>query len=146
MPGSTAGSDEGPPDYGPGNDGVFAAIMTLSGVMCLIGPEPVVEAMSELGHPGYFAKLVGVAGLLIPGRPKLREWAYAGFTLDLLAAVVSRAATGGTAHVPRPLAVLGLRFRGALFPRRASDPGRGGCDLALPWRGSFASTTKGELT
>jgi hypothetical protein len=94
--------------------GTFAALMTLSGVMYLIGPARLLEALSALGYPTYFlrllgaAKLLGVVGLLAPGRPTLREWAYAGFTFDLIAAIVSHAATGSASHALLPLLALAL--------------------------------------
>ncbi len=53
------------------------------------------ETMTHLGYPAYFATIIGVAKLLgIIGiwqkkAPFLREWAYAGFTFDLLGALAS---------------------------------------------------------
>ncbi|MBL4677248.1 MAG: DoxX family protein [Mucilaginibacter sp.] len=32
-------------------------------------------------------KLLGIAAILTPGLPRLKEWAYAGFTFDVLGAV-----------------------------------------------------------
>lgn len=93
--------------------GLFAALMTASGALYIVGAKPVVHAMHDLGYPDYFrtmlgvAKLLGIAGILSPW-PKLREWAYAGFTFDLIAAVASHAALGDVAHVPQPLLALGL--------------------------------------
>lgn len=49
-----------------------------------------VESMTALGYPVYFmtiiglAKLLGVVALLVPGQPLLKEWAYAGFTFNLM--------------------------------------------------------------
>jgi len=36
-----------------------------------------------------FTKLLGLVALIIPGYPKIKEWVYAGFTFDLLAAMYS---------------------------------------------------------
>jgi hypothetical protein len=80
--------------------GLICAMMTLSGILYLAGAAPVVAGIHQLGYPDYFrqmlgvAKLLGVAGLLLPGRPALREWAYAGFVFDLVAATISHLATG----------------------------------------------------
>src|SRR5262245_26089694 len=80
--------------------GAFAAMMLASGTLYLIGPRPILEMLRPLGYPLYFVKLLGVAkvvgavALLAPVRPTLREWAYAGFAFDLLAAVASHIAIG----------------------------------------------------
>lgn len=50
---------------------------------------------TRLGYPEYFVmfigitKILGVIGILIPGYPLVREWAYAGLFFDLTAATVS---------------------------------------------------------
>jgi hypothetical protein len=107
--------------------GLVGAVMAFSGVLYLVGPRPVLDVMRELGYPPYFvpllgvAKLLGVAALVAPW-PRahtLREWAYAGFTFDLVAAIVSHLATGGATHVPQPLIVLMLLFT-SYFLRRGS--------------------------
>ncbi|HEX5658442.1 MAG TPA: DoxX family protein [Polyangiales bacterium] len=78
--------------FGMGMGGVFDALQT---------PEAV-ESVGHLGYPAYFcmwlgiAKLLGVAAILIPGSRTLREWAYAGFTFDILAAIVSVASVDHT--------------------------------------------------
>src|SRR5947208_501380 len=92
--------------------GLFVVMMTVSGLLYVVGPKPVIGAMTELGYPVYFvkvlgvAKLLGVVGLVVPDRPTLREWAYAGFTFDLVGAIVSHLATGGVSHVAPPLVLL----------------------------------------
>ena len=56
--------------------------------------------MNHLGYPAYFAsllgawKLLGAIVLTVPGLPRLKEWAYAGFVFDLTAAAFSHAAVG----------------------------------------------------
>jgi hypothetical protein len=60
----------------------------------------VADAFTHLGFPGYFrvelslAKLVGVALLLAPAPARLKEWAYAGFAIDLASAVIAHLAVG----------------------------------------------------
>jgi MYXO-CTERM domain-containing protein len=77
--------------------GLFAVLIAISGVLYLIGPPAIVAAIRNLGYPDYFrqllgvAKLLGAAALIAPRIPTLREWAYAGFTFDLLAAIASHA-------------------------------------------------------
>ena len=51
--------------------------------------------MKKMGYPLYFlkflgiAKILGIVVLLIPGFPRLREWAYSGFAITLIAASYS---------------------------------------------------------
>jgi hypothetical protein len=60
----------------------------------------VAQAFTHLGFPDYFrvelswAKLVGVALLLAPTPARLKEWAYAGFAIDLGSAVIAHLAVG----------------------------------------------------
>ena len=60
----------------------------------------VAEAFTHLGFPAYFrvelswAKLVGVVLLLAPASARLKEWAYAGFAIDLVSAVIAHLAVG----------------------------------------------------
>jgi hypothetical protein len=54
----------------------------------------------HLGYPHYFvayiglAKMVGAVVLVLPGLPRLKEWAYAGLFYDLLTATFSFYAVG----------------------------------------------------
>lgn len=55
-----------------------------------------IEGITHLGYPVYFvamlafAKVLGAFTLIIPKAPKrLKEWAYAGFAFDFIAALVS---------------------------------------------------------
>jgi hypothetical protein len=87
----------------------------IGGVINLTGGEQAVAALNHLGYPAYFASLLGVWKLLgaivitVPGLPRLKEWAYAGFVFNLSAAAVSHAAVGDpAAHVAGPLVFLGL--------------------------------------
>jgi DoxX-like family len=60
----------------------------------------VAEAFTHLGFPAYFrvelswAKLLGVVLLLAPLPPRLKEWAYAGFAIDLASALIAHLALG----------------------------------------------------
>jgi hypothetical protein len=60
----------------------------------------VAEAFAHLGFPAYFrvelavAKLLGIALLLAPAPSRLKEWAYAGFAIDLGSAVIAHLAVG----------------------------------------------------
>jgi len=58
------------------------------------------EAFTHLGFPGYFrvelswAKLLGVVLLLAPVPPRVKEWVYAGFAIDLVSAIIAHLAVG----------------------------------------------------
>src|SRR5499427_2639875 len=60
----------------------------------------VADAFAHLGFPDYFrvelswAKLIGVALLLAPAPARLKEWAYAGFAIDLASAVIAHVSVG----------------------------------------------------
>src|SRR6476469_9306103 len=55
----------------------------------------VAQAFTHLGFPAYFrvelswAKLVGVALMLAPVPARLKEWAYAGFAINLASALIA---------------------------------------------------------
>lgn len=72
-------------------------------------PDAVKMLHDQLGYPVYFASFIGVAKilgvitLLAPGLPKLKEWAYAGFTFDLIGATYSSVAIGATAVQAAPM-------------------------------------------
>lgn len=71
-----------------------------------------------LGYPLYFFailgfwKVLGAIAILVPGYPRLKEWAYAGIFFDLTGAAASCAAVGGYGayafHVVAPLILTGL--------------------------------------
>ncbi len=60
----------------------------------------VAEAFTHLGFPGYFrvelswAKFLGVALLLAPVPARLKEWAYAGFAINLASALIAHLSVG----------------------------------------------------
>jgi uncharacterized membrane protein YphA (DoxX/SURF4 family) len=95
--------------------GVTAFAFGAGGAFDLSGAPDVVAVMTHLGYPAYFAailggwKLLGALAVLVPGFPRLKEWAYAGMAFDLTGAAVSHAVVGdGLAKVAVPLALLAL--------------------------------------
>lgn len=70
------------------------------------------NSMARLGYPAYLlaflavCKLGGVAALLIPGRPLLKEWAYAGFIFIMSGAIYSHIAAGDAAGESFPAFLL----------------------------------------
>lgn len=81
--------------------GLFGAFMLFSAIPDILMSPDAVTFITWLGYPGYFipmigvAKVLGVAAILIPGFPRLREWAYAGLFFDLAGAVYSVVAVAG---------------------------------------------------
>lgn len=78
---------------------LFCLQMSFTAYAQLRLPE-VAEAFTHLGFPDYFrvelslAKLLGVVLLLAPVPARLKEWAYAGFAIDLGSAVIAHLAVG----------------------------------------------------
>ncbi|WP_207229459.1 DoxX family protein [Ktedonosporobacter rubrisoli] len=89
---------------------IIAFELILGGIMALVHGrnmligEPLVEVMQHLGYPIYLLTILGVckplAGiiLLVPGLPRLKEWAYAGSFVSLLGALVSDALRGNEVY------------------------------------------------
>jgi hypothetical protein len=94
--------------------------------MYLAEAPPAVVAVHALGYPAYFVKLLGfakIAGALALVGPHvrvLREWAYAGFAFDLIAAAVSHSATGDPGHVALPIVMLLLLLVSYSLRRRVA--------------------------
>lgn len=89
--------------------------MAAGAVMDSLRPPEVVEIFEHLGYPLYFALMLGIAkglgviAVLAPKFPRLKEWAYAGFTIDLTGAVVSHLAVGDAiTEAVVPIVLLGI--------------------------------------
>ena len=87
----------------------------IGGVLHLTQSDQVAATLGHLGYPLYFAgllgmwKLAGAVVITLPGLPRLKEWAYAGFFFDLTAAAYSRAAVGdGVIDIAAPLVFLAI--------------------------------------
>ena len=97
--------------------GLFCLAMGSGGTMNLLRAEVQRESMAALGYPEYLmtilgvAKVLGVIALLLPRTALLKEWAYAGFTFDLLGASASHAFAGDPiVETIIPLVVLSIAF------------------------------------
>jgi hypothetical protein len=79
--------------------GLFCLQMSFTAYAQLRLPQ-VAEAFTHLGFPGYFrvelswVKLLGVVALLAPVPARLKEWAYAGFAINLGSALIAHLAVG----------------------------------------------------
>ncbi|WP_285766099.1 DoxX family protein [Peribacillus sp. SI8-4] len=80
--------------------GLLAALMGLGSIPDILSDPDAVVLFQHLGYPSYLlpflgiAKLLGVVAILVPGFPRIKEWAYAGFTFDLTGAMYSTIAVG----------------------------------------------------
>jgi uncharacterized membrane protein YphA (DoxX/SURF4 family) len=94
--------------------GIIAALCLFSGFIYLSGGPQMVQAFTHVGYPQQLRIILGIAkplgaiALLIPGFPRLKEWAYAGFTFAWICAIVAhyRAGDGATAIEPLVLIIL----------------------------------------
>jgi len=80
---------------------LFAFMMLFSAIPDVLSSPVAVQGMHDgLGYPLYFipfigvAKVFGVIAILIPGFPRIKEWAYAGLSFDLIGATFSIIASG----------------------------------------------------
>jgi uncharacterized membrane protein YphA (DoxX/SURF4 family) len=79
---------------------LFVLPQAWSAVQYLSEAPAMTETITALGYPVYFmkilavAKLLGIAAILFGRFPTLKEWAYAGFTFDVLGAFLSHVMSG----------------------------------------------------
>jgi uncharacterized membrane protein YphA (DoxX/SURF4 family) len=82
---------------------LLVVLMGFGSIPDLMPSSESVTLFDHLGYPTYLlsflgvAKLLGVAAILIPGFPRIKEWAYAGLTFDLVGATYSSIAAGDPA-------------------------------------------------
>jgi hypothetical protein len=92
-----------------------AAAFLVPGIANLLHSPHIVRDMTHLGYPVYFPmilgswKVLGALVIVLPGYPRLKEWAYAGMVFDLTCAALSRSIAGdGFALVLVPLLITGV--------------------------------------
>ncbi len=107
--------------------GLFVLAMGMSGFLYLTQAAPMVEGVHDgLGYPLHVfailgtAKLLGVIAIAAPGFAKLKEWAYAGFTFNLLGAVWAHLAEGHGVSGAAPAAVMAVLMAVSYATRPAS--------------------------
>ena len=78
--------------------GLFGMFMLSSGIQELMHTQSGIEFILKLGYPAYMisflgtAKILGAIAILVPGFPRLKEWAYAGFFFAMTGALASHLA------------------------------------------------------
>jgi hypothetical protein len=79
--------------------GLFCLQMSFTAYAQLRLPQ-LAEEFTHLGFPDYFrvelswAKLLGVVLMVVPAPAWLKEWAYAGFAINLASALIARFSVG----------------------------------------------------
>jgi hypothetical protein len=74
---------------------IIIILMLFSAISSFMKNPDGAKMMAQMGYHVYvfhflaIAKILGIIALLAPGFPRLKEWAYAGFTFDLLGAAYS---------------------------------------------------------
>ncbi len=96
--------------------GLFSAFMFFSAIPDAMKTPEAVTFITDLGYPEYFVvfigvvKILGVIAILIPGFPRLKEWAYAGLFFDLAGATYSLIAKEGGFQLPMTFMLLAIGF------------------------------------
>jgi uncharacterized membrane protein YphA (DoxX/SURF4 family) len=93
--------------------GLFSALMIMASIPDILSVPEAIAIFKHLGYPTYLlpfigtAKFLGVVAILIPGFPRIKEWAYAGLFFDLLGALYSAIAVSDPFSSIAP-AVIGI--------------------------------------
>lgn len=105
----------------------FSAMMVLSAFLYLTAPG-FHQRFTHLGFPSYFRvelalfKFAGVLALLFPVPPRMKEWAYAGFSITLFSASLAHLASGdGLSKAMAPMLTAILLVTSYLTHRRLRD-------------------------
>jgi uncharacterized membrane protein YphA (DoxX/SURF4 family) len=93
--------------------GLLAALSIFAAFVYLSGSPQAIQGFAHVGYPQQLriilgiAKLLGAITLVVPSLPKLKEWAYAGFTFAWISAFVAHylAKDGPKAFMPLILLV-----------------------------------------
>jgi uncharacterized membrane protein YphA (DoxX/SURF4 family) len=130
--------------------GLMATLMVLSAVPDVLRVPGALSVFKHLGYPSYLlpflgtAKMLGVAAVLLPGLPRIKEWAFAGLTFDVSGALYSHLSVGDPPSAWTPavlaLALIGGSYaayrlsiaRQALSPDEQTAAARAGLGPQLP--------------
>lgn len=89
--------------------------MIIAGVLYTVGFKGVVDGVTALGYPAYVLKILGIAKILggitfLQNRfSTLKEWAYAGYSFNLIGAAASHTFAGaGIGDILTPIVILCL--------------------------------------
>ncbi len=106
----------------PGTLGAFAEAFTS-------GPASIVKIMLALGFPLYLMKILGVfkifggVAILTGELPRMKEWAYAGFSIEFLGATAAHVITGDRVYALFPFSFFIVLILGyILWHKTAATP------------------------
>lgn len=123
---------------------LFEGIMPISTL--LFAPQYTNAGTKPLGYPDYFAvaltimKFLGALAILLPPVPgRLKEWAYAGLTFNLVFAIISHTVVDGNiGFILLPVGVMGVLAL-SYFSRNKMQAARGKQrEDGIPMLGSMA--------
>lgn len=93
---------------------LLAVFFTFSGYLEVTKNPATYLKTLKMGYPPYFiltlgiAKIAGAITLLLPNLKRLKEWAFAGFTFDVIFAFISGLAINSYADCFKSALVLGM--------------------------------------
>src|SRR6266852_7755854 len=106
--------------------GLLAALSVFASITYLSASPEAVQGFTHVGYPQQLrvilgiAKLLGAVALVIPGVPKIKEWAYAGFTFAWISAFVAHYLANDGPRAFMPLVLLVFLF--ASYVTRPLNP------------------------
>lgn len=111
---------------------LFEGVMPLGTL--LFAPEYATAGTEPLGYPDYFAhaliicKILGVTALIIPKlHPKIKEWAYAGLTFNLIFAFISHAVVDGNiGFMLMPIVIMAILAVSYIYNSKINSPVQNG--------------------
>ena len=109
--------------------GLMASFMLMASIPDVLHATQAVAIFHHLGYPSYLlrflgtAKCLGIVAIVAPGFPRLKEWAFAGLTFDLLGAFYSHASVGDPPTV-WVFPVIGLSLVTAAYLAYQRQPAR----------------------
>ncbi len=109
---------------------LFEGAMPLGTI--LFAPQYATVGTDALGYPVYFAyglivcKVLGAIALAVPAMPQtIKEWAYAGFTFNLLFAALSHTMVDGIiGYIIMPLVILAILMVSHYYNRKINKIGK----------------------
>src|ERR1700722_1165160 len=94
--------------------GLVAVMSLLAAFAYLSGSPQAVEGFARAGYPQQLRIILGIAkplgaiALLVPGLPKLKEWAYAGFAFAWMCAFIAHYLANDGAKAFAPVILLAV--------------------------------------
>ena len=94
--------------------GLLSAMSLFAAFAYLSGSQQAVQGFAHVGYPQQLriilgiAKLLGAITLVVPGVPRFKEWAYAGFTFAWISAFIAHYLAHDGPRAFTPLILLAL--------------------------------------